>query len=53
MTYLTPDVPPDPIRNQFDQFTGQNNDEIDLGELLNVLIDSKKVIIVITLIVTS
>lgn len=52
MTYPTPDIPPDSIKNRFDQFTDQNNDEIDLGELLSVLIDNKKVIIIITFIIT-
>jgi len=52
MTYPTPDTPPDSTRNRFDQFTDQNNDEIDLGELLSILLDNKKVIIIITFIIT-
>lgn len=52
MTYPTPDTPPDSARNRFDQFTDQNNDEIDLGELLSILLDNKKVIIIITFIIT-
>jgi len=52
MTHSTPDAPSDSMRNRFDQFANQENDEIDLGELLSVLMDSKKIIIAITLLAT-
>lgn len=52
MTHPKPDVLSDSTRSRLNQFNDQDHDEIDLGELLNVLLESKKLIIVITLIIT-
>lgn len=50
MTHSQPDMPTDLSRNQIHQPVDQNNDEINLGELLDVLADNKKLILAITLI---
>ncbi|MCE7917207.1 MAG: hypothetical protein DYH16_06675, partial [Nitrosomonas sp. PRO5] len=43
-------MPSDSSRNLMEPVTSQANDEIDLGELLDVLADNKKLILVITFI---
>ncbi|SFU57827.1 tyrosine-protein kinase Etk/Wzc [Nitrosomonas eutropha] len=43
-------MPSDLSRNRIDHLSDQKNDEIDLSQLLGVLIDNKKLIIIITFI---
>ncbi len=47
VTHLSTDMPSDPSKNLIEPVTNPVNDEIDLGELLDVLADNKKLILII------